>query len=98
MPGEHSKDLVVSYTVVNALKLTISSTFQFASVFIKSLQIKQIKILMGYTTLKKTNTLLTNAMQFMSSVLWVMTKTKCRGVDAQEVKADCLKSILFLTV
>lgn len=30
---------------------------------------------MRYETLNKTNTLLTNAMQFMSSVLWVMTKT-----------------------
>lgn len=43
---------------------------------------------MGYTILKKTNTLLTNAMHFMNSVLWVMNKTKCKGTDAQEVKAD----------
>lgn len=46
---------------------------------------------MGYTTLNETNTLLTNAMRFMSSVLWVMTKTKHRGADAQEVKADWSK-------
>lgn len=46
---------------------------------------------MGYTTLK-TNILLTNAMPFMSSFLWVMDKTKCRGTDAQEVKADWPKN------
>lgn len=45
---------------------------------------------MGYTTLNKTNTLYTNAMQFMSNVLWVMTKTKHRGTDAQD-KAIALK-------
>lgn len=43
---------------------------------------------MGYTTLNKTDTLLTNATQFMSSILCVITKTKRRGTDAQEVKAD----------
>lgn len=42
---------------------------------------------MVYTALNRTNTLLTNAMQFMSSVLWVMTKREHRGTDAQEVKA-----------
>lgn len=43
---------------------------------------------MRYATLNKTNTLLTNAMQFMSRVLWVTTKTKCRATDTREVKAD----------
>lgn len=43
---------------------------------------------MRYATLNKTNTLLTNAMQFMSSVPWVTTKTKWRATDTREVKAD----------
>lgn len=50
---------------------------------------------MVYTTLNRTNTLLTNAVQFMSSVLWVMTKTEHRGTAAQEVKAIGLKPILL---
>lgn len=34
MPGEHCEDLVVSYTIVNALMLTISSTLRFDPVFL----------------------------------------------------------------
>ena len=96
-----SGDLVISYSNECTVMLTISSTFQFASAFLDykwdlNIYIHIYVILVWYTTLNKTNTLLKNGIQFMSCVLWVKAKRKHKDKDAQEAEA-ALPEIIMLT-